>query len=342
MTIAARPAGSGILGLAPSAQIGANGGGLNQTTPVISMAFHAQQQAPNLPHPTGFLRLPPARKTARAAVLSALAVMLPPVIAQAQTASPPAGEIKGSAWAHTDTSLAASTANADVCLPAAATGGAVFSGKFKDIPQVSGRKVPVIVFLHGSSGLGLKAIGEWQQWLCGLGYASVAPDSFALPGRVTYKSPIDKASYERIHALRGSEIGPMLAALQMHRWADSDRLILAGTSEGAVAVARYTGTMFAAKMLFAWSCETNYFVDAPRNAFEPGKPVLNLISNTDPYFSASNSWLGNAQAAGHCAAALKDNPKAVVALIPHAPHTLLNLPAARAAVLGFLMGMGQP
>ena len=255
--------------------------------------------------------------------------------AQAQTTAP-AGEIKGDAWVHTKESLAASVQQADVCLPSAVTGGAPYLGKFSAIPKVTDRKVPVVLFLHGSSGLGLKAIGEWQQWLCSLGIASIAPDSFVLPNHVTYKSPIDKDSYEKIHALRASEIAPALAALKSAPWADASRLILAGTSEGSVPVARYTGTDFAARMLFAWSCEPNYFVTQPFNAFEPGKPVLNLISATDPFFSKSNTWLGSPDALGHCGAALKDNAQASVLLVPGAPHTLLNLPAARDATAGFI------
>ena len=248
----------------------------------------------------------------------------------------PSGELKGDAWVHSKDSLAASVQQADVCLPPAATGGTTFCGKFKDIPRLSGRQVPVIVFLHGSSGLGLKAIGEWQQWLASLGYASIAPDSFALAGHVVYKSPIDKESYERIHALRASEIAPALAALRSQAWADSSSLILAGTSEGAVPVARYPGTEFVARILYAWSCETNYFVKEPLNAFEFGKPVLNVISASDPFFSRSNTWLGNSEAQGHCGAALKDNTRAAVLLVPNAPHTLLNLPATRSATAGFL------
>lgn len=268
--------------------------------------------------------------------LTALTMALACTSAAAQPAAP-AGEIKGDAWVHTPDSLAAAVQQADVCLPAAATGAAVHCGKFKDLPKAANaRPVPVVVFLHGSSGLGLKAIGEWQRWLAGLGVASIAPDSFALPGRVTYKSPIDKASYERIHALRASEIAPTLAAVKGQAWADAQQLVLAGTSEGAVPVARYLGTEFAARMLYAWSCEANYFVTEPRNQFEPGKPVLNLISATDPFFSRSNAWLGNPEAQGHCGAALKDNARAAVLLVPNAPHTLLNLPAARSATAGFL------
>lgn len=277
-------------------------------------------------------------KLAQAATLALFSLT---AYAQAQ-APAPAGEVNGSAWVHTRESLIASARQADVCLPAAATGGQPLCAKLRDIPKTSGTKVPVIVFLHGSSGLGLKAIGEWQRWLATLGWASVAPDSFALSGHVTYKSPIDKDSYERILALRASEIAPALEALKTQEWADTTRLVLAGTSEGAVPVARYPGQEFAARMLYAWSCETNYFVKEPLNAFPLGKPVLNVISASDPFFSKSNPWLGNPAALGHCGAALKDNPQAAVALLPDAPHTLLNLPAARSITAGFLASLTKP
>lgn len=268
-------------------------------------------------------------------------LMLASATAGAQPTAPK-GDLKGSAWVHTKDSLAAAIQQADVCLPAGATGGASFCGKFIDIPKVSGRQVPVLVFLHGSSGLGLKAIGEWQRWLAGLGYASIAPDSFALADHVIYTSPIDKESYERIHALRASEIAPALAALKGQAWVDSSNLILAGTSEGSVPVARYPGNEFAARILYAWSCETNYFVVEPRNTFEPNKPVLNVISASDPFFSRSNAWLGNPDAQGHCAAALRDNGRASVLLVPNAPHTLLNLSATRSATAGFLSLVTKP
>ena len=214
-------------------------------------------------------------------------------------AAAPTGEIKGTAWAHTPQSLAASVQNANVVLPAQATGGAAYSGKWSAMPASAKGKVPVVLFLHGSSGLGLKAIGEWQQWLAAQGIASVAPDSFALPDHVTYKSPIDKASYERIHALRASEIAPALAAIQTAPWADTSKLVLAGTSEGAVPVARYADREFAARMLFAWSCEPNHFVTEPRNAFEADKPVLNVISSVDPFFSPTNTGSVTLRHAAH-------------------------------------------
>lgn len=277
----------------------------------------------------------------RPAILTcvATAVSLFGCVVLAQTppsAATPVGAVTGEAWEHTVQSLAASAQLADVVLPSEATGNTVWRGKLKDAPPTNGVRVPVVLFMHGSSGLSLKAIGEWQQWLATLGVASVAPDSFALPGRVTYKSPIDKVQYERIHGMRLSEIAPALQAIRAQPWADATKLVLAGSSEGGVPVARYTGNEFAARMIFAWSCEPNYFVSEPKNALPQDRPVLNLISASDPFFSSANTWLGHAIAKGHCGDALKDNQLSTVTLIPGAPHTLLNMPQARAVTAGFL------
>lgn len=279
---------------------------------------------------------------ARAPVLMALALAGALATAPAAAQAPaPKGEVAGTAWQHTPESLAALVQQAQLFLPAKATGGADFLGRWRDAPATTGAAVPVVVLLHGSSGLA-PAIADFQRWLGTQGFASVAPDSFALAGRVTYKSPIDKADYERVHALRSSEIAPTVQALAARPWADMARLVLAGTSEGSVPVARHAGSEFAARIIYAWSCETNYFVEAPRNSFADRRPVLNIISATDPFFSRANGWLGNADAAGHCGAALKGHPQASVLLVPDAPHTLFNLPAARHATAGFLQAVTRP
>lgn len=257
-------------------------------------------------------------------------------------AKAPEGEIKGSARAHTADSARGVMERAQLALPARVTGGAVYLGPLKNAPAQVQARAPVVVFMHGSSGLGLKAIGEWQQWLAEQGVASVAPDSFALPDRITYKSPIAIDVYEQVHALRLSEVTLAVKAVQSAPWADTARMVLAGTSEGAVPVARYTGPEFVGRILFAWSCENNYFVRDHATALPVDKPVLNVISLVDPFFSRTNGWLGNPAASGHCGAALKEHKQASVVLIPGAPHTLLNMPAARQPVAGFLKDVLKP
>lgn len=133
---------------------------------------------------------------------------------------------------------------------------------------------------------------------------------------MTYSSPIPREDYEKIHSLRSSEL------------------------TAAVAVARYVPAPDAVRekgrIIFSWSCEDNYHVTAHRTAVPNDLPVLNIMSATDKYFSTANSYIGNEQAAGHCAKALADNPNASIVLIPKAPHTLMNVPQAREAVEGFL------
>jgi dienelactone hydrolase len=255
---------------------------------------------------------------------------------------PPQGEVKGSALVHTEASARNVVANAQLVLPASATGGAIYVGAFKNAPSGLRGHVPVVVFMHGSSGLSLKAIAEWQQWLATQGIASFAPDSFALPDRVTYKSPVGKDVYAKILALRDAEITLAAKALSGTPWADNRSLVLAGTSEGAAAVARHRGNTFAGRIIFSWSCEDNYFVESDATAVPTEQPVLNVISTSDPFFSPSNPWLGNPKALGHCGRAFKDHKNASVVLIPGAPHTLINLPAARQPVQGFLQELLKP
>lgn len=275
-----------------------------------------------------------------AAILLAACAQTPVSPLSPQPATP-VGEVKGTATQHTAASSLGAAQRASVVLPASVTGGAIYSGTLANAPKDTKAKVPVVVFMHGSSGLELKAIGEWQMWLASLGVASIAPDSFALPDRMTYKSPVGKDVYEKIHALRASEIPLALNALRLAPWADASRLVLAGTSEGGLAVARYSGNEFAGRMLYSWSCENNYFVNDHRTAAIT-KPVLNVMSSTDVFFSPSNSWLGNNAAKGYCGDALKDNKQATIVLIPGAPHTLLNLPAARYATAGFVRDVLKP
>ncbi len=267
--------------------------------------------------------------------LSALAILVWSTATFSQS-SWAVGEIKGTANSHSSTSIGAVVTGALVSLPSQITGGQEFFGFWRDMPQVKGGQVPVILFLHGGTGLGLPAIGEWQRWLATIGIASVAPDSFALPNRLTYKSPVSKEVYEQIHRLRTSEVKPTLEALAQTTWADMSKVFLAGTSEGATSVARWRGNEFRGRIIYAWSCEDNYFVETHDTAPLIEQPVLNIISAVDPFFSKANTWLGNQNAKGHCGESLRVNKRAAVVMVPDAPHTLLNLPSARHATEGFL------
>jgi dienelactone hydrolase len=247
--------------------------------------------------------------------------------------SQPVGRTEGSALLHTETSAVDVVAGGDLALPPTVTGSGPSFGQWRDRPSALVGRVPVVIFLHGSSGLNLKPIAAWQQWLSTLGIASLAPDSFALPARLTYSSPIDKPSYERIHALRASEIQYARDAVKGAKWADPARIVLAGTSEGAIAVARSGDSSLAARLIFSWSCEDNYFVERHATSVVLDQPILNVISSVDPFFSVANPWLGNGSARGHCAAAFSEARRAAIVLIPGAPHAAILLVAIDAFVV---------
>lgn len=256
--------------------------------------------------------------------------------AQTVQAPAPQGEVKGSAWQHSAASLRAAVHQGRLVLPPAAAGGAVYVGPWDGAPAATGPRVPLVVFLHGSSGLGLAAIEAWQRSLAQMGVASLAPDSFTLPDRITYKSPVSREVYEQVHALRMAEAVAALDLVRASPRVDPSRIVLAGTSEGATSVARYTGPGVIGRLIYAWSCEDNYFVAQARNHLPPSQPVLNVISVTDPFFSPNNAWLGKPGAQGHCGAALSGHKQSQVVLVPDAPHTLLTLPQTQQATAAFL------
>jgi len=251
------------------------------------------------------------------------------------------GEIKGTVLEPSPENLARTWSNANLVLPAALAGGRRWEGHAEDAPDVIGI-APLVIVMHGSSGIA-PAVKEFQVWLADeLGAASVAPDSLAIPDRLTYTSPVAIDIYERVHALRLAELDHALKASRDWSWVDRLRIVLAGTSEGAVAVGRYSGKDVAARLIYSWSCEDNYFVAAPQLGIGPKEPVLNAIAARDPYFSAANPWNKDRTVTGSCAAALKDNPKAEVMVIDADVHTILNRPEVRQLSAAFLRRILEP
>ncbi len=200
-------------------------------------------------------------------------------------------------------------------------------------------KYPVVLFSHGSSGI-TPAIREFAAWLArDLGVATVIPDSTQTEDRLAYSSPVARDAYEKIHAMRLAELKFAALQLKSAAWFNGS-YVVAGTSEGGVAAARFSAECGVApekgKIIFSWSCEPNYFVDAPGNVFYEKEPVLSVMSLNDKYFGTGNSYLDNPKAYGYPHEALKDNSCAALVLIPEAPHTLLNLVQTHGAVAAFL------
>ena len=226
-------------------------------------------------------------------------------------------------------------AQAEISLPLAS--GDIWLGQLSALPEPPAQPPsPLLLFLHGSSGLNGQT-RTFQRWLSAeLGLATLAPDSFARAARTRYQSPAPREVYEAVHRLRQDEIRAAMAALPRLPWADTSRVFLAGSSEGAVAVARWRGAEFLGRLIYSWPCEDNYFVAQADNGFERDCPILNVLSGHDPYFGADSPLNRGLPVLGHSGDALRNATRAQLLILPHAPHTLYNLPTARAHTRRFL------
>ena len=259
--------------------------------------------------------------------ISALAAaLLIALAAPAMSADVPQGTIKGKAWVQTDRTMAEAMAQSWTVLPASVTGDKTYEGTNIRAPETKG-KAPAVIFVHGSGGINPQIKAFQKRLADELGIASFTADSFQLPDRMTYTSPIDPMDYEKIHALRASELTAAVEFLAKQPWFNG-RFVIAGTSEAAPAEA--------GRIIFSWSCENNYHVVQHKTRIPDGMPVLNIMSSKDKYFSQANPYLGNHEAVGNCSKALQGNPNARIVLIKDAPHTLMNEPEAREAEDKFL------
>ena len=133
-----------------------------------------------------------------------------------------------------------------------------------------GVRAPVVVFLHGCTGIIRGGVG-YRVLLLEEGFAVFEPDAYARPGHSCESSSIAKRTEELAYAL--SEIRRL-------PWVDQDRVVLMGFSEGGRTVGFWDQPGFAAHVILA----------APALSRAPaGVPVLAVAGAEDPY-AESNSY----------------------------------------------------
>lgn len=140
---------------------------------------------------------------------------------------------------------------------------------------VPGTRWPVVVFLHGCTGYAhySSAVAEYY---VAAGALVVLPNSFARPGR-------EEMCYGNMslrESLRHAEARAAFQRLATQSWVDSNRIVLAGQSEGGNATASYSGNEFAAHIITGVSCKHNGgTVSAPANT-----PVLAIKGDEDQFY----------------------------------------------------------
>lgn len=160
------------------------------------------------------------------------------------------------------------------------------SGQLR-IPKSGDAKLPAVVLLHGSGGIGGTGgpIDEWSRELNQIGVATLAVDSFA--GRGIVSTQADQAQLGRLNMV--ADAYRALELLAKHSRIDPNRAAVMGFSRGGQsalysAMNRLYGTLgpannlqFAAHIAFYPDCMTSYRADTEVS----GKPIRILHGTAD-------------------------------------------------------------
>lgn len=196
---------------------------------------------------------------------------------------------------------------------------------------------PVIIFLHGCRGLSgnLPQLNPIRKQINDAGFAIVAPDSFARPGRP--KGCPEREINWSILDMRVEEIEYAVAKVRQMPWADPNNVFLWGQSEGGQAVAMYGGNDVNAMVISGWECPT-FWLNSPRERqlsirADKSIPVLNIKSSNDPVSTYRDT----------CARFLVGRPEGSRVLDNGAPqHWLLSFPDVLNAMLEFFSKYRKP
>lgn len=157
-------------------------------------------------------------------------------------------------------------------------GKPVTLGGILRIPRPGSDRLPAVVLLHGSGGVG-GYVDDWAQWLAKMGIATFVVDSFT--GRGLLSVANDQAQLGRLATI--VDAYRALAFLSQHPRVDSERIAVMGFSRGGQA-ALYSSLRrfqrmhldprlgFAAYIAFYPDCRTTYIdgddvVDKPIRIF---------------------------------------------------------------------------
>lgn len=184
--------------------------------------------------------------------------------------------------------------------------------------QIKPGKHPVIVFLHGCGG------PRPPKTFFDLGAIVVAPNSFASGARCES----DVNAIAKLLVSRYQDVKFAAEKLKGAAWADPNKLILAGYSNGAQTTATYPGEEFRARVIVAWTC--NNARRPEQNGVKGKGPVLAVLGTADEFYKK----IGLSGDCGAAAKARGETSRSV--LIPGGSHEILDHPATREAVVAFI------
>ncbi len=193
------------------------------------------------------------------------------------------------------------------------------------------KPLPVVIYLHGCTGINVNHDALWGDFIQGLGFIAVLPDSMARPGRKWNCDPKTKrgGAFPQANAMRIEEIRYAVEQVKKSPWADTKNIFLMGHSEGGQAAACNTLPDFRGIIISGWTC-----TDSARPGFDGifaplETPILTLEWDHD-------AWREGKPQQGSCANKFGERKKARQVLFHGTQHSTYDQQEARDAVAQFL------
>lgn len=195
---------------------------------------------------------------------------------------------------------------------------------------------PVVIFMHGCSGITAEGEVQWGKYLRDLGYVVLVPNSVARRDRGPVCDTTSAQHYGRdtYHRLRQQEIDFALEKVLSSGWARKDRVFLMGHSDGGVAAALTSRSEFRGIIISAWTCTTKYTaytgIRSPKEV-----PVLSLMWSWD-------RWYPSGHLSGTCESSLSGRRGSKHVTLDGYGHNTYPSPVARQEVRTFLEADRNP
>ncbi len=133
-------------------------------------------------------------------------------------------------------------------------------------------KHPVVLFLHGCGG------PRQPNAFFALGAIIVAPNSFAQGQKC---NETDAAGMLGLLKARGQDVNYASKQLRESSYADPEKMILAGYSQGGQLAALYPGNEFKARVMVAWTCNHK---NPNLTGVKGSGPALAVLGTNDEYY----------------------------------------------------------
>ena len=160
---------------------------------------------------------------------------------------------------------------------------------FEKIPE--GKKYPVVIYLHGCTGLTGHNSASGIYLASELGAAVIQPVSFAREYRPRNCHPASKTGglFRQALRFRIAEANYAIREARKLSWVDPKNVFLMGMSEGGIATAKFWGEPVNARIIEGATCHMGWSdwdgLDAPES-----EPVLSLLGSNDPWQRSTSGW----------------------------------------------------